>query len=229
VRRVVRPSAAAPAGWPELAARARCGVARPGPTPGLVTGPGLPPPGPGTCAVLPSVAVLRAVVMRVSCLPAGSSARPVCDARPGPVRWAVQTGGQHGLPGTGSPSIGPPGHRPTVTGPPGAGPPSTRPPGPWSAVTGPAGTGRPSRDRPGPGGPSRDRPALVGRPWSAATGPTDTGRVGPGPSALVRRHWPAGPGPPGPVCPLACPDRPAGLPGRAAWSRRENLGFACYV
>jgi hypothetical protein len=94
----------------------------------------------------------------------------------------------------------------------------------WLVVTVPAGT-----DWPSLAGCHRGRASLAGRhradrhrpgwPWSAATGrlawSAATGRP-----ALIRQD---------PYARLTCPDRPADLPGRATLSRRENLGFACYV
>src|SRR5580693_8931559 len=71
-------------------------VTCPGPTPGLVIGPGLTlpgpglmAPGPGACAVLPSVAVLRAAVVMpassvpVSCVPGPQPGRPATPGRAG--------------------------------------------------------------------------------------------------------------------------------------------------
>ena len=174
--------------------------------------------------------VLGPGVLGAGLLRAGSSALPVCGAWPGPVRWAAQTGGRHGPPGTGPPQRGaaralagrhgPAGHWPH-----------------WSALVGRHGTGRhwlvvtvpAGTDWPSLAGCHRGRASLAGRhradrhrpgwPWSAATGrlawSAATGRL-----ALIRQD---------PYARLTCPDRPADLPGRAALSRRENLGFACYV
>ncbi len=75
-------------------------------------------------------------------------------------------------------------------------------------------------------------------PGPSVTGRPPPGRPTPAGLALVRRHcrlaWSAVTGRPAlirqdPYARLACPDRPADLPGRATLSRRENLGFACYV
>ena len=153
---------------------------------------------------------------------------PCRSVTPGQGRCAgLPTGGQHGPPGAGPPQRG---AVRALAGRHGTGRDRSALVGRhrtgrhWLVVTVPAGTDWPSLV-----GCHRGRALLAGRhradrhrpgwPWSAATGRLAWSAVT-GRPALIRQD---------PYARLTCPDRPADLPGRAALSRRENLGFACYV